>query len=205
MWKAEAASRSSVGSRGRSLPSCCIQRLSMTTAPEAGAVTSNRRPSHDAVLAPSPACVPPLAPVQHAEAPAARRSQNGILQHSSGAGECQAHSAARLWLELSPLPASIRDGNSSNIPLRPWQEDWKALPSRERERERKIKVRVNALQINVTEVYWEMRALHSKSCQLSKWNYPLQWLDYYFKRPVWNYLNFYENCLKKARALLMLL
>lgn len=43
-----------------------------------------------------------------------------------------------------------------------------------RERERKIKVRVNALQINVTEVYWEMRALHSKSCQLSKWNYPLQ-------------------------------
>lgn len=73
------------------------------------------------------------------------------------------------------------------------------------EREKDIKVEVNALKINVAKVYQEMPVLHSKSHKLSKWNYPLQWLDYCFKRPLWNYLNFYQNNLKKTHALLNLL
>lgn len=142
-----------------------------------------------------------IPPVWHTETSAAHCPHNGYRQHWRGHGQCQAHSIARLQQKLPRPPAGSRDRNNSSIPLKPRKEDWQTA----RNREKDIKVEVNALK---DKCHWSLPGNASTPLEihkLSKWNYLLQWLDYCFKRPLWNYLNFYQNSLKKTHALLILL
>ena len=76
-------------------------------------------------------------------------------------------------MKLPPLQQAFKTGTTAMSLSSPGRRTDRLYYCR-RDREKEIKVKVNALKINVTKVYREMPVLHSKSCKLSKRNYPLQ-------------------------------